>query len=186
MSQSNHLPPTMLDLCCGLKGASREFEKAGWEVTTVDIDPKFDPSILADVNLLHIEPPGYFDLIWSSPPCTDYTKAALPASWKCNGGTHHPPDMRPFLNCYRIVRYLRPRWWVIENVQGAVPYFRLVLGDPVKRVGSRILWGDFPIFDTSPKYGKWKLSPTEDRPAIRSEIPAGLSKALCLACMGAS
>jgi len=172
-------PLQMLDLCCGKKGASREFEKANWEVTTVDINPKFQPDIVADVNSLHME--EQFDLVWASPPCTDYTKDSLPASWKCNGGTHKLPDMRPFLNCYRIIRYLNPRYWVIENVRGAVPYFQLILGEPIKRVGSRILWGDFPIFDTSPKYGKSKLSPTPDRAEIRSEIPAGLSKALCLA-----
>ena len=175
-------PGRMLDLCCGKKGASKEFVKAGWDVLTVDIDPKFNPDIVADINNLHLEAPGRFDLIWASPKCTDYSKISLPASWKCNGGKHTPPDMRLFLNCYRVIRYLQPRYWVIENVRGAVPYFRLVLGEPVKRVGSRILWGEFPIFDTSPKYGKWKLPPTPDRAEIRSEIPAGISKALCRAC----
>jgi hypothetical protein len=173
----------MLDLCCGKKGASREFQKAGWEVTTVDINQKFSPDIIADVNNLHLESPGYFDLVWASPPCTDFSKVSLPASWKCNGGTHTTPEMRLVLNCWRIIRYLSPRWWVIENVRGAVPYFSLFLGEPSKRVGSRILWwGDFPIFDTSAKYGKWRLPPTDDRAEIRSEIPAGISKALCLAC----
>lgn len=183
MTRNNHFATgkRMLDLCCGKKGASREFEKAGWDVTTVDINPKFSPSIVADVNDLHLESPGYFDGVWASPPCTDFSKVSLPASWKCNGGQHKTPDMRPFLNCVRIIRYLNPRWWVIENVRGAIPYFRLVLGDPVKRVGSRILWGEFPIFDTSPKYGKWLLSPTPDRAERRSEIPAGLSQALCMA-----
>ena len=172
----------VLDLCCGRKGVTREFQKAGHEVVTVDINPKFNPDIIADINNLHLESPGDYDLIWASPVCNEYTKVALPASWKCNGGKHTPPDMRLFLNCYRIIRYLNPRYWVIENVRGAVPYFHLVLGKPTKRIGSRILWGDFPIFDTSPKHGKWKLSPTEDRSEIRSEIPAGISKALCRAC----
>ena len=174
----------VLDLCCGRKSATGAFQKAGHEVVTVDINPKFNPDICADINELHLESPGDYDFIWASPVCTDYTKANLPASWKCNGGKHTPPDMCLFLNCYRIIRYLNPRWWVIENVRGSIPYFRLVLGEPVKRVGSRVLWGEFPIFDTSAKYGKWKLSPTPDRAEIRSEIPAGISKALCMACEG--
>jgi SAM-dependent methyltransferase len=169
-----------LDLCCGKKGASGEFKKAGWDVVTVDINPKFNPDIVADINDLHLE--GDFDFVWASPVCTGYTKRSLPASWKCNGGKHTEPDMRLFLNCYRIIRYLKPRWWVIENVIGAKGYFSLVLGDYAKHVGSRYLWGEFPIFDTSAKFGKWKLSPTEDRAEIRSEIPTGLSRALCMAC----
>lgn len=173
----------LLDLCCGLKGASREFEKAGWDVTTVDIDPKFNPSIVSDVNNLHLEHPGYYNGIWASPPCTDYSKDSLPSSWKCNGGKKILPDMRPFLNCYRIIRYLKPKWWIIENVRGAIPYFSLVLGKPTKRAHSRILWGEFPIFDSgkSGKGNKWRLPPTEDRAAIRSEIPIGISRALCMA-----
>lgn len=171
---------SILDLCCGLKGASNDFKNSGWNVTTVDINSKFNPDIIADVNNLFLE--GYYDLIWASPPCQDYSKCALPVSWKCNNGTHKSPDMRPFLNCYRIIRYLKPRWWVIENVCGAQPYFELVLGKRQKKIGSRYLWGEFPPFDTSPKYGKWRLSPTTDRAEIRSEIPKGLTRALRLAC----
>lgn len=169
----------LLDLCCGRKGVSRQFP--GWDITTVDINPKFQPDIVADVNSLHLE--GEFDLVWASPVCKEYSKVGLPKSWKCNGGKHTPPDMRLFLNCYRIIRYLNPRWWVIENVRGAVPYFSLVLGNPVK-YGSRYLWGSFPPIDPDRKkcYGKWKLPPTEDRAEIRSEIPAELSRALCVAC----
>jgi hypothetical protein len=168
----------LLDLCCGLKGSSQDFKVNGWNVTTVDINPKFNPDIISDINDLFIE--GYYDLIWASPPCTDFSKCGLPASWKCNGGSHTIPDMRPFLNCYRIIRYLKPKFWVIENVCGAQPYFNLVLGTRSKKVGSRYLWGDFPIFDTSPKYGKWKLSPGPDRAEIRSKIPQGITKALRL------
>ena len=172
----------LLDLCSGKEGVSKEFRKAGWDCVTVDINPKFNPDIIADINNLHLEAPRDYDLVWASPVCTDYTKANLPISWKCNGGIRTLPDMRLFLNCYRIIRYLKPRWWVIENVLGAKPYFRLVLGDYAKHVGSRYLWGEFPIFDTSHKYGKWRLPPTPDRAEIRSEIPAGLAKALCMAC----
>jgi len=48
-------------------------------------------------------------------------------------------------------------------------------------VGSRYLWGEFPIFDTPKVYGKWRLPPSEDRAAKRSEIPKGISLALCMA-----
>ena len=170
----------LLDLCCGLKGASDDFKNNGWDVVTVDINQKFNPDILVDICDLHLE--EKYDLVWASPACQEYSKRSLPISWKCNNGTHTEPDMRLFLNCYRIIRYVKPRWYVIENVRGAIPYFSLVLGDYRKKVGSRYLWGDFPPFDTSPKYDKWKLSPSIDRPEQRSKIPAGITKALRLAC----
>lgn len=167
-----------MDLCCGRKGASNDFQDNGWDVVTVDINPKFNPTYTADVNSFYID--EKFDFIWASPYCGDYSKFSLPASWACNGGYHKLPDMRLFLNCYRIIRDLKPKFWCIENVSGARPFFYLVIGNPAKKVGSRYIWGDFPPFDTSPKYGKWKLSPTENRSEHRSEIPRGLTKALRL------
>lgn len=166
----------LLDLCCGKKGASKEFEKAGWDIVTVDINPKFNPTIIADINNLHLESPGEYDLIWASPVCTDYSKAHLPISWKCNGGVRTVPDMRLFLNCYRIIRYLKPRWWVIENVLGAKPYFSLVLGEYSKHVGSRYLWGNsrYSIPHTNMANGDYLQHPTEQRSDPRSQ--PGLQK----------
>ena len=53
----------VLDLCCGRKGVTKEFLKAGHEVVTVDINPKFNPDIIADINNLHLESLGDYDLI---------------------------------------------------------------------------------------------------------------------------
>ena len=39
-----------IDLCCGRKGFSRAFADAGWDVITVDLNPKFNASITADVR----------------------------------------------------------------------------------------------------------------------------------------
>ena len=41
-----------IDLCCGLKGFSSAFLEGGWEVITVDIEPKFLPDILCDIRNL--------------------------------------------------------------------------------------------------------------------------------------
>jgi hypothetical protein len=85
------------------------------------------------------------------------------------------------LEAKRIIEEAKPRYWVIENVRGARPFFEPWLGKPRKIVGSRYLWGDFPIFDTPKVYGKSRLPPSEDRAAKRSEIPKGISLALALA-----
>ena len=171
----------ILDLCCGRGGATRAFYDHGHEIVTVDINPKFQPTFCQDVNTFDSE--GEYDLIWASPPCTEYSRCSLPKSWGCNRGTHPIPDMRPFLNCVRIVRETSPRYWVIENVRGAIPFFRQVIGEPRQRIGSRILWGTFPKLSIgrAEAYGKWRLPPTPDRAEIRSEIPYAISEALCRA-----
>jgi hypothetical protein len=88
------------------------------------------------------------------------------------------PDTELLLQAKRIIDAANPRFWVIENVRGAVPYFNAVLGPVKKKVGNQYLWGEFPIFDTPPKLGKrygWKTA------AERAIIPKGISLALCLA-----
>ena len=67
----------LLELCCGTAQVSKYFLAQGWEVVTVDIDPKFQPDILSDVR--DIDParwqPGEFDVVWASPPCCCYSIA---------------------------------------------------------------------------------------------------------------
>ena len=38
-----------LEIFAGTKSFSKEAEKAGWHCTTLDNDPKFEPSILVDI-----------------------------------------------------------------------------------------------------------------------------------------
>jgi hypothetical protein len=175
----------VLDLFCGKKGWSKPFSDRGHNVVSVDIEPKFEPSVRADINLL---PPFYFnflgpfDIVLASPPCTEFTKASLPSSWVSVKKYGCNPDTTLLQRTIDIIAELKPQCWVIENVRGAIPYFEPFLGGPVKKIGSRYLWGQFPMFDSSPKYGKWKLPPSQERPSLRSLIPYSISLALCLAC----
>lgn len=75
----------MLDLCCGLGGASKAMKERGWDVITVDIDPEFNPTIVADLRTFHYSGPRP-DLVWASPPCTEFSKYSMPESWACNQG----------------------------------------------------------------------------------------------------
>ena len=68
----------MLDVCCGLKGASCAMFDRGWEVLSVDINPHFSPDVVADVRTWHYHGPSP-DLVWCSPPCTDL------AGGRCRG-----------------------------------------------------------------------------------------------------
>src|SRR5688500_15421118 len=44
------VPHVGLDLCCGLGGASSAWRDRGWDVTTLDADPRFDADVTADVR----------------------------------------------------------------------------------------------------------------------------------------
>jgi site-specific DNA-cytosine methylase len=164
----------VLDLFSGLGGFSQAFKDRGHEVTRVDIAPEFAPDICADVMTLETE--GSYDVVLASPPCTEFSKDSMP--W-CHDAA---PDVALLKRTIEIIEEIAPEFWVIENVRGAVRWFAPVLGKPVRHIGSRYLWGEFPMFDARPGYGKWRLWPSPNRTALRSKIPYSLSLNLCVAC----
>ncbi len=178
----------MLDLFSGMGGASEAMKRRGWEVVTVDIDPKFKPSIVADMRAFH-PPPGLWDLVWASPPCTFYSRKDQPGLYP----NEPDPDNALVLEAKRVIEEARPRFWVIENVRGSRKYLNPILGQ-YKKCGSFYLWGVFPVFDVphkqcikgapSPslkkKHRNWDIRVERD-PRILARIPRCISKALALA-----
>jgi len=70
--------PHLLELFSGTKSIGRVFEAAGWQVTSVDIEAKYNPTICKNVLDLSPEDIGSergVDLIWGSPPCVHYSCA---------------------------------------------------------------------------------------------------------------
>ena len=65
----------LLELFSGTGSVGNVFRSRGWEVLSLDMLMK------ADINIDILEwnykeyPPGHFDMIWASPPCTEYSKA---------------------------------------------------------------------------------------------------------------
>lgn len=168
----------MLDLGSGLAGASQAMKARGWQVVTVDINPAFEPDIVADLTTFTWDGPRP-DLIWGSPPCNEFSREFMP--W-CKTGV--APDMSLVLACLRIIREARPRYWVIENVMGALPWFEEVLGKPKAIYGPFYLWGFFPSpGDFRLKYRKKESFSSRNR-AERAKVPHQLSEALALAVEG--
>ena len=70
-------PPRALDLFSGLGSAARVFRDHGYEVVTLDSDPKYGADICVDI--LDWDPtvyePGHFDVVMACPPCTEYSRA---------------------------------------------------------------------------------------------------------------
>ena len=160
----------MLDVCSGLGGASAAMRDRGWEVISIDIEPRFSPDIVADVRSWswHGARP---DLIWCSPPCTEFSRESMP--WSRTG---RRPDMSIVNACNRIVQESAPRYWILENVRGAKRY----LGRPTAIVGPFYLWGHFPSLGYVRLNYKKESYPGQ-RPDLRAMIPYSLSLAVALA-----
>ena len=72
--------PHLLEIFAGTKSIGSKFSEAGWRVTSVDLRADFEPTICC--NALELQPEqidGRVDLVWASPPCTDYSKARTTA-----------------------------------------------------------------------------------------------------------
>jgi len=168
----------MLDLGSGLKGASQAMSNRGWDVVSVDINPDFEPDIVADLRNWSYSGPRP-DLVWCSPPCTEFAKFAMPCWY--DPAELPNPDMSIVRACKRIVDETNPRFWIIENVRGAVPFFEPLLGKPAAIFRPYFLWGYFPDLG---KPGGWKTKTkhiSSSSKAIRAMIPEQLSNAVALA-----
>ena len=122
---------TLLDLFTGTGSIAKVARDLGFEVTTLDIDPRCNPDICADIlswdpkmEMMAIEP-GDFDVVWESPPCQMFSCAR-----KCNIGREVNGEIMtaerlhlemenigvPILQkTQEIIKFLQPTAWFIEN-----------------------------------------------------------------------
>src|SRR5262245_16473844 len=166
--------PLMLDLFAGTGGASRAFKAAGWDVVTVDNDPQHGTDVVADLTAWSWDGPRP-EVVWASPPCTGFSRWAMP--W-CRKKGPQRPDLSLVEAALRIVMETQPRYWVLENVRGAVPFLAF-LGPPRVVTGPFHLWGYFPPFRLDLPAFKERFS---SRDVVkRAAVPARLSAALLAA-----
>ena len=166
--------PVMLDLFAGRGGASRAMRERGWTVVTVDMDPRFDCTHTSDVTLFSWAG-GPVDLLWASPPCTEFSRESMP--W-CKTGRR--PSVDCVLATLRLVHEVQPTWWVLENVRGAQPWIGRLLGPSRLRTGPVYLWGQLPPVLLS-VVRPWKEKTTGKRPDLRAELPYELSYQIAVA-----
>ena len=105
----------ILELFSGTGSVGRAFASRGWEVVSLDLDPKTDATIHANVlEWDHtVFPPGHFDAVWASPCCTHYSCARRGAK------TPRNLDLADSLvrRSLEIIGYFQPQAWFIENPQ---------------------------------------------------------------------
>lgn len=102
----------LLELFSGTGSVGRWAREHGYEVVSLDVSAKCGATFTCDIMDWDFRqfPPGYFDVIWASPPCTMYSIAR----------TTGPPRDIPGANrivqrTLDIIEYLQPQYFFIEN-----------------------------------------------------------------------
>ena len=96
------------------------------EIVSVDNNPKSSATIVADIREFAREEvfnwrPGHFDVLWASPPCTEYSRAKSVGERNLEGAD---TLVAAALAC---LLWLRPRYWFIENPVGMLQTRPLML-----------------------------------------------------------
>ena len=118
----------LLDMFTGTGSVARVAEDLGYEVHTLDMDHRCKPDIC--VNILEFDYrsafiPGYFDVVFASPPCDTFSAARRSNIGRKVKGEIMTAEtlLRDTLNlgvpilrkCQEIIEYLQPKTYFIEN-----------------------------------------------------------------------
>ena len=81
VSESARLGPgrRMLDMFTGTGSVGEVFAEEGYEVVSLDINPRFKPTIVADILAWDYKktfPPGYFEVVFACPPALSSVRRA--------------------------------------------------------------------------------------------------------------
>lgn len=114
---------------------------AQYEVFSLDIDDAFNPDITEDIlnwDFKSMFPSGHFNIIWASPPCTEYSCILYSLKNRVRDLDKADAIVRKTLE---IIDYFKPRYWFIENPKTGL-------------LKSREFMQDLPFYDVSYcKYG---------------------------------
>ena len=153
----------MLILCSGYSGESEAFiTSPRWKVIRLDSNPALE-SVAHTQTLDVLDWMDWIDtiphphLIWASPPCTQFSTLSStrnPETW----------GLSVLQACLDIIDYLKPKFWVVENVKGAMQPFSELMGRPTQVIGPFVLWGRFPSLNVHVRWtGRelWRINRTK-------------------------
>ena len=102
-------------ICSGTGSVERALRSLGYEVYSCDLDAKWGADFVCDaselLSRLRAEgwKPGDFEVIWASPPCTEYSIS------KTVGARDLKSADRTARACVRCIEWLNPKAWYLEN-----------------------------------------------------------------------
>lgn len=102
----------VLELFCGTKSIGRHCQSVGYMVWSVDIDAKCKPDVVTDILNwdYRVFPPGFFQIVWASPPCTHYSVL------RTTGGPRDIDGANKIVTrTLEIIQYFQPKVWFMEN-----------------------------------------------------------------------
>jgi hypothetical protein len=103
----------ILELFSGSGSVGSVFASEGWEVTSLDLDPRTGATIHEDILTWDhtVFPPGHFHVVWASPCCTQYSNARRGAKTPRNLALADSLVQRAIA----LIEYFQPSYWFIEN-----------------------------------------------------------------------
>lgn len=143
----------VVELFSGSGTISKEFEKAGHNVFSIDIRKRkgiCEPSLRK--NIMHVTirdiPFKKVDVVWASPPCDVFSKASGGFHWNKDGSPKtekcraHICILRKTL---RFIERISPGYFFIENPDGGMKYHRLIVNFLIRNNGKtlRLHYGDY-------------------------------------------
>jgi len=115
----------VLELFSGTGSVGKVCKKKGWDVVSVDLIMEADHK----VDIMNFDYKQYesFDIIWASPPCTEYSN--LQNCWigRMKKGKIYTKEImendmlqadKLVLKTLEIINYFKPKYWFIENPRG--------------------------------------------------------------------
>ena len=102
----------LLELFAGTGSVGKVARDMCFEVVSLDRDMAADIKLdIMDWDFQDYYPRHHFDVIWASPPCTEYSKAKTVGTRDIEGAN------KVVERTLDILEYFEPKFWIVENPQ---------------------------------------------------------------------